>query len=272
MKHNKKRNTAFLYESLIKELTKSVVRKQPNKKKKIIEIIKKYFYKNSTLKRDLECYTTLLEVKTTDENYVLRLMTEVKSDYKNLDRKSIFNNQTQLIKEMNATLSNEAFANFISNYKSLATVGQYLNSDSVGAKSRLVLESRVGNIIKQTITSKEDMRHIDNLTYKKFVDRFNETYEKTLRTEQKRLLTNYITSFSDNGLQLKVFMNEEIGRLKGCVGDKLKLLNSNDSNYHNFNKVMEKLDKFSNNQIDESMVKTLFYIQDLVNEVDKNGN
>jgi len=28
MKHNKKRNTAFLYESLVKELTKAIVRQQ----------------------------------------------------------------------------------------------------------------------------------------------------------------------------------------------------------------------------------------------------
>ena len=36
MKHNKKRNTAFLYESLVKELTKAVVRQQEAKKKTII--------------------------------------------------------------------------------------------------------------------------------------------------------------------------------------------------------------------------------------------
>jgi len=34
MKHNKKRNTAFLYESLIKELTKAIVRKQTDPKNK----------------------------------------------------------------------------------------------------------------------------------------------------------------------------------------------------------------------------------------------
>ncbi len=41
MKHNKKRNTAFLYESLVKELTKAVVRQEEAKKKTIITLIKK---------------------------------------------------------------------------------------------------------------------------------------------------------------------------------------------------------------------------------------
>ena len=36
MKHNKKRNTAFLYECLIKEMTKAVVRGELQKKQQII--------------------------------------------------------------------------------------------------------------------------------------------------------------------------------------------------------------------------------------------
>ena len=37
LKHNKKRNTAFLYESLITELTKTIVRKQPQRKQKVLK-------------------------------------------------------------------------------------------------------------------------------------------------------------------------------------------------------------------------------------------
>ena len=51
------------------------------------------------------------------------------------------------------------------------------------------------------------MKHIDNLTYKTFVGKFNDTYKNSLKENQKSLLTNYITSFSDNGLGLKSFIN-----------------------------------------------------------------
>ena len=61
MKHNKKRNTAFLYESLITELTKSIVKKDDVKKNTIIEIIKKYFSSGSNLKKELNLYRTILE-------------------------------------------------------------------------------------------------------------------------------------------------------------------------------------------------------------------
>ena len=46
VRHNKKRNTAFLYESLIKELTKSIVRNQTETKQKVINILKEYFGKD----------------------------------------------------------------------------------------------------------------------------------------------------------------------------------------------------------------------------------
>jgi len=272
MKHNKKRNTAFLYESLIKELTKAIVRKNHTQKVKVVEIIKKYFNHTSSLKKDLDCYVVLLETNTNDNNLALRLMQEVKSDYNNLNRKEIFNQQTKLIKEINESLSPEAFANFISNYKSIASIGQYLNSDSANAKSRIILESKVSNMLRVKKNLDKDMKHIDNLTYKTFVDKFNKTYENTLKKEQKNLLTNYITSFSDNGLQLKVFINEEVGRLRESLSSKVKMLGSNDKNHKNYSMVLKKLDSFSSKQIDENMIKTLFYIQDLIHEDPNDGN
>jgi hypothetical protein len=43
LRHNKKRNTAFLYETLIKELTKSVVNNNVGKKKIVLSILKGTF-------------------------------------------------------------------------------------------------------------------------------------------------------------------------------------------------------------------------------------
>jgi hypothetical protein len=53
MKHNKKRNTAFLYECLIKEMTKAVVRKDLELKEQIVRILKQYFTKGTPLSRRL---------------------------------------------------------------------------------------------------------------------------------------------------------------------------------------------------------------------------
>ena len=39
VRHNKKRNTAFLYESLIKELTKTIIKKQNKRKQRVLFFI-----------------------------------------------------------------------------------------------------------------------------------------------------------------------------------------------------------------------------------------
>ena len=171
---------------------------------------------------------------------------------------------------MNQKLGHGVFSNFIPNYKDIASslvcIFKIKNSD---AKKRIMLEE---NLIKylgrkdQTLT---EMKHLDNLEYKTFVNKFNNAYERTLRTEQKDLLTNYIVSFSDNGVGLKSFLNEEIGRLKNAVQQQI-IGGTIDSNNENFKKVKAKLDKYSQIPINQQMVEEIFYIQDLIAEVSKN--
>ena len=196
-------------------------------------------------------------------------MYESKKDYEAVDKKEVFNAQTSLIKEINESLSNEVFANFISNYRNLASIGQFLDSDNLNAKQRILIESKVVSTLSAKKKTKDDMKHIDNLTYKTFVNKFNVTYENTLRKEQKDLLTNYITSFSDNGLGLKSFLNEEIGRLKEVLTSVSNNENTDKQISENTKKVVEKLQSFSKKPITEQTVRDVFYIQDLAYEVTK---
>ena len=82
MKHNKKRNTAFLYECLIKEMTKAVVRGELQKKQQIVETLKRYFSKGKPLYNDLQLYKQLMEPQKLEESLGLRYMKEVKEDWR----------------------------------------------------------------------------------------------------------------------------------------------------------------------------------------------
>ena len=148
MKHNKKRNTAFLYECLIKEITKAVVRKDNARKEAIINIVKENFSRGCVLYEDLQLYKQLLETKNLQQEFASRFIVEVKKDWENLNRKQIFNQQTKLIKQINESIGSEVFGNFVQNYRNLATIGQFFNSKSVSAKNRLVLEDKIKNLLK----------------------------------------------------------------------------------------------------------------------------
>ena len=273
MKFNKKRNTAFLYECLLKELTKAIVREQHDRKESIIKIIKENFRKGSPLKEDLDVYRSVLECKKMSKEFASRFLLETKKDFESLDRKAIFNRQTALIKQINETLSPDAFANFIANYKDINSLGAYFGT-KLKAKSRLLVESRLIGLMTNDKQQLKEMKHIDNLTYNTFVKKFNQTYGKSLRTEQRDLLTNYIVSFSDNGLGLKAFLNEEISRLKNEVYEctkKAKIV-ENEAFLAKTKRVLEQLDGYAKKPITEDIVKEIFYIQDLVVEVNRNAS
>jgi len=271
MKHNKKRNTAFLYECLIKELTKAIVRENKEAQSTAKKLLKEFFHKNSELKRELDLYNSLLHSKQLDENFSRRLLEETRKDFYGLDRKKIFNSQTKLINIINKELGQDVFSNFIPNYKDLASIGLYFQNQNLPAKKRIMLENTLVRFLGREDKVLTEMKHLDNLEFKTFVNKFNNAYDRTLLKEQKDLLTNYIVSFSDNGLGLKTFLNEEIGRLKSAIEQQI-IESSNNANNENFKKVMTKLDNYAKTPINQQMIEEVFYIQDLIAEVKKNAN
>jgi len=270
MKHNKKRNTAFLYECLIRELTKAIIQEDKQKQTKVKSILREFFTKGKVLSKELDLYRSLMESKELDQNFSKRLMVETRKDFDGLDRKEVFNEQTALINKINKALGNKAFSNFVPNYKDLATIGLYFQNSDLGAKKRIMLEDKVVNYLTRLDENQTEMKPVDQLEFKMFVKRFNETYEHSLLREQKDLLGNFIVSFSDNGLGLKSFMNDEIGRLKESVEEQIK---QDDSPLkENFVRVKEKLNSYSQRQIDAKMVEEVFYIQDLLAEVKRDAS
>ena len=101
LKHNKKRNTAFLYEALVRELTKTVVGESKQDKSTIISILKEHFGKNTTLFKELELYKTLLESDNLPLHVAVKLIFEVKRNHASLNKKSIFNEQSVVISKIN---------------------------------------------------------------------------------------------------------------------------------------------------------------------------
>jgi len=213
-KHNKKRNTAFLYEVLIQDITRSVINKEHKRKKVALEICKEFFNRKSILYAEKELYISLSESKGMKPNLVEKLLKEAKKEYGRLSKREIFNMQTKMINKVNKRLSPAVFNSFVSNYKDLATIAQILNQD-LPLKQRVLLENNFlehASTISENVTS--SLEPTDNLVYKTFVKNYNKKYEDHLLEEQKEVVTRYATSFSDNGISLKIYLNEELGRLK----------------------------------------------------------
>jgi len=269
-KHNKKRNTAFLYESLIREMTRAVLGKDLNKKEVVVDIIKTAFGTGTGLREELECYRSLLESFQLNSRGAEKLIFFVKEKHSQIDKKQLFNEQTRLINLVNKQLQKGVFANFVPNYKDLANVYQIFNNQ--GAPHRKVLlEERLHS--RLTATRKQPTQNllqpVDNLVYKTFVRKFNEKYSGTLLQEQELLLNKFILSFADNGLDFKVFVNEEVGRLKQTLRGALRseeILTDVDLT-DKTRQVIDLLESFKDKEITSEIVKKLLTVQNLVSEI-----
>ena len=265
LKHNKKRNTAFLFEALTREYIKAVVKKNSARQLSVKKIIKEHFSKNSILSEELKIYREVLETESLSQGEADKMLQEAKHRYGNLDGQQIFKSQNKLIKEVNYTLDMGVFNNFVPNYKNLATVYGIFNNKTT-IKEKMILEERM---VESLTSSKQDGKeHIDNITYKTFVEGFNKKYA-SLPENQKQLLTNYIASFSDNSLELKVYMSEQVALLKD------KLSSFEDSEYlqaeelkEKYGQIITKLDSYKNKEIDDTMVEEVLKVQELVRELE----
>ena len=120
----------------------------------------------------------------------------------------------------------------------------------------------------------DSLEPIDNLVLKSFVDKFNEKYQTELLENQKNLLNHYITSFVDNGLGLKMFLNSEIVRLKEELVNSLtiKVIKEDTDLVEKTNQVLEKLDSFQDKGVNENAVLTILKTQQLVQGINADGN
>ena len=214
MKHNKKRNTAFVYEALVRTLTKAIIDKDLSKKEVIVSILKEYFCKGSILATELELYHTLLETHDVRKEIAEKILNETKLAHTRIDSSDIFDAQSKIIKSINKGLGSQTWSTFVPNFKSLASVNSIFGQKTSVKRKVLFEQAIVDRMSENTSRSAtETLEPIDNLTYKSFIDKFNNKYSTLLR-EQKELLNRYITSFADEGFELRVYLNEELRRLK----------------------------------------------------------
>ena len=145
------------------------------------------------------------------------------------------------------------------------------------AKSRVLLERKIIGVMISSPKEQSrmtSMPKVDDLAYKTFIKKFNQKYGDDLLSEQRDLLTRYILSLSDNGVALKIFLNEELSRLKVSLA-----ATAESEDFRNDELLQEKvaqvsklLESFSQKRIDGSMIEKVLKIQSLIGETQADGD
>ena len=268
MKHNKRRNTAFLFECLIREMTVASMNEDVGRAKELNKLVKSYFSKNKVLGKEFELYEALYETKGIDLFTAEKLIHTVRVAHLELDKKEVFEEQTKLIDIINKKFGKKVFTNFIPNYRQMATISQMFN-EKTSIKNRVLLERNILKTLVDTSVEKNNkLEDIDNLVYEKFVENYNEQYEELLQ-EQKDLLKYHILSFTNDGVDFKLFVDNEINRVKKVLDEckDIHEIKNDKVMSENYKLAIDKVKQLMSEEISDGLIMNIMKLQKLAHEV-----
>jgi hypothetical protein len=201
-----------------------------------------------------------------------RILREAKMQKMLVDPAGLFAAQSAMIRDVNKEVDTKIFNNFVPNYKTLASIDQIFNIKT-DPKSMVMLENEIVTNMTQATPDDSSQEPVDKLLLNTFVSKFNDKYRENLREEQQQLLSNYISSFVDNSLSLKMYLNEEITRLKQELvrAPTTECFAGDTTMVQKANQVVEKLNQFAREPISDAVLLTVLKAQELVGEIYSDG-
>ena len=226
IKHNKIKNTAFLYECLTRQITSDVL--SNNDPSPALAIVKEFFKPTTILGKELVLYKALTSKKLKNEGKINYLVDSVLRERAKLNYSEMRRAKYNLVKKITEKYDlKDFFRTRISNYRDIASVYklfeiQHNSNPFEETEIRFVVmenlkEKDAPKSNKQSVVEKfqKESRDLRLLSYKILVDKFNQKYSN-LNESQRGLLQAYINNIS-NTSTLKDFMAEEIKKLKNEI-------------------------------------------------------
>ena len=227
IKHSKFKNTGFIFELLVRQITSEIMSANKSVAEKIL---KEHFNSKKELSKELKLYQYLINEKYNSESKAEQFINTILEARKRLDEKKLTREKYNLVKEIKETYNLDEFIKSpISNYKTLASI--YKIFETVTSDEQFdptdVVSSRftiAENIINSSIQNKdakikdmvlEEYRKQDEdlraVSYKLLIESFNNKYSN-LTNDQKGLLREYINNINNTG-KLSEYVSTEVSKL-----------------------------------------------------------
>jgi len=267
--HNKKRNTLFLYEALLREYTKSKLNKDEPRLCEIKALFVEYFSEGKILREELKLYRTVLDTQNSDKEMAEKILGEAKIMFAGLNQKHIFQQQSSMIAKINRKLTPNFFSNYVPNYKDVATVHQVFNKKG-DIPTRMLMERHI--VIKMSSpkeTIEENVEKIDKYVIHSFLNSFNKKYSGLLEN-QKTLLKKFMISSGEDNADFLIFMNDELGTISESLSGAHKIAEAKSDKeiLKKLREVKIRFEKMKEEEIDEQFLQKVLKFQKLVHEIE----
>jgi hypothetical protein len=273
IKHSKFKNTAMLFELLTRQITSDII---SSNESVAIQILKKYFNKNTELIKEYKLYKTLCDERLKSDTKAVMLIEAVLKARRGLNRNKLNEEKYQLIKTIKENFDiNSFFQTKVQNYKLLASVYKIFENNEIDnpvefTKSRItILETITSNskqkIVNEEFSIKNEPKEIRLLAYAYLVEKFNRKYGD-LSESQKTLLREYIGNISNTN-NLKSLIQSEAVSVKNTFKKNIHRI-SDKSLKIKLIEVINLLDDYSTiKKVEENHISALLRYYSLIDDL-----
>lgn len=279
-RHNKKRNTALVYEFLVRRLGMTLVDKDADSYLKTVGIVKRYFSPGQPLTLEKEIYDVVTSARGVSPAHARALLDEAKIQIQKLDHRKIDIKKSNLIKEVHYAFGQDFFdIHRIPQYRLLASVSMLLENYKrpgtiTESAQRLQLEENLVSYMtsKQPSQTEQRLEKVDTLVATLAMKKFEERYSGTLNEGQKKTLRKFMNfSMTGNREQFDREMNEEKRVLLDCMKSHRddSCFSSDNVMLERMNEAIEKLSSLDD-LVSESSVEEILLFHRLREELESN--
>ena len=216
-KHSKYKNTGILFELLVRQVTNDTL--QGVDKSPAVEVLREFFKKSTSLKKELGFYQALQNQKFKTESKANAFIDAILKEHQKLSKSVIKKQKYNLIKEIKNRYDIEAFfSQRINNYTANASIFMLMEGSTPSKLIKFrynIVESIIGKKKSRLNEShslyQEQDKDIRLLSYKILIEKFNEKWGDNLGAKQRTLLKEYINNIS-NTPKLKDYLSSEISK------------------------------------------------------------
>lgn len=203
--HNKKRNTALLYEFLVRTISSSLVEGDKKKSAVALRILRRYFKPGTQLYKEFRLFNALVKTTVSSDNVASSIISEARHAATSADLSALDREKSLLIRSINHMIHDENFYDQpVAEYRLYATIQTLLNEwrKPVGTADIVSLANYEEQLRSWLVSEKkkEDQSLIDEspgttrLLMKVMMKKLNEKYSAALNDEQREIIKAYAFS------------------------------------------------------------------------------
>jgi len=209
--HNKKRNTALLYEFLVKTISSALVENDKKKSSTALRILRRHFKPGTQLYKEFRLFNALVKTSVSSEAVTNTIINEARAAAQQADMKQLDREKSLLIRNINHMLRDDNFYDQpVSEYRTFATIQTLLNEwrKSPGTADIESLAKYEEQLRSWLLTEKKATEHVlsddtpgeSRLLMKVMMKKLNEKYSASLNTDQKEIIRSYAFSAANDDL------------------------------------------------------------------------